>query len=204
VSFDVDTDSVRYHINWGEGTEYILPLVTNNTPLDLSNRYDTTGNYAITVFAEDENNASSQTTSFIVFIGYAIQWVDDILQGYFIDKDGDDIYDIFHNTITLLEIPVSVLSSGIYGLDVDGDDIYDYQYSTVSGKIEEYLIMEQDSFPVLYLVLLFLVLLLAGVIFLFLILKKNHMENERNGKIETTNTVEKKPTSKKQKKKKKN
>lgn len=204
VSFDVDNDSVRYHINWGDGTEYISPLVTNNNPFDLSNKWDTTGNYTITVFAEDENNASSQTTSFIVFIGYAIRWVDGKLQGYFIDIDGDGIYDNFYNTITLLEIPVSVLSSGIYGLDVDGDDIYDHQYSTVSGKIEEYLIAEQDSFPVLYLVLLFLVLLLAGVVFLFLILKKNHTENESKRKVETTRTVEKEPTSKKQTKKKKN
>ena len=48
---------------------------------------------------------------------------------YFIDIDGDEIYDIFYNSETQYQTPITYTEDELYLIDFDGDGVYDYSYS---------------------------------------------------------------------------
>ncbi|MDG6219309.1 MAG: PKD domain-containing protein, partial [Candidatus Thermoplasmatota archaeon] len=203
VSVDLDNDTIRYHIDWGDGIEDISVFSQNNTPIYLSHRWNKSGYYTIRVFAEDEHNASSKTASFVVLVGAAIQWIDDKLQGFFIDVDGDGTYDFFYNNETSAEISVTLLSSGVYGLDLDGDGVYDYHYYFATGKLEEYQITESDSYIIIYVSLCLILILLFGIALWFWNATKGDKQQGVQEKQNVKKTSKEKKQSQKTKKKKK-
>ena len=63
--------------------------------------------------------------------------IDDVIQGFIIDQDGSDPFDVFDNTETDDETAVE-LDSGSYLIDSNGDSKWDYAYSSETGLITYY------------------------------------------------------------------
>jgi PKD repeat protein len=138
VSIDPDGESLRYHIDWGDGIEYISSFAENNTKVPISHIWNETGYYVLKAYAEDTSNVSSSTTTFLVFIDVMIRWIDGSLSGCFIDIDSDGSYDVFYDNKTVSETPVHLISEGTYGIDIDKDGIYEYQFDSITGKLDVY------------------------------------------------------------------
>jgi PKD repeat protein len=138
VSIDPDGESLRYHIDWGDGIEYISSFAENNTKVSISHIWNETGYYVLKAYAEDTSNVSSSTTTFLVFIDVMIRWIDGSLSGCFIDIDSDGSYDVFYDNKTVSETPVHLISEGTYGIDIDKDGIYEYQFDSITGKLDVY------------------------------------------------------------------
>jgi hypothetical protein len=59
VSADPENHSIKYLVNWGDGTEDSTDLLPNSTIVTLSHSWDTKGTYIIKAKAIDEHNAVS-------------------------------------------------------------------------------------------------------------------------------------------------
>ena len=177
TSIDIDNDTIRYHIDWGDTSQDTTSFETHNTTITMTHQWNHTGYYDIQVYATDENNASSQMTSFIVFIDVALLWVDDELTGCLIDMQGDGIYDVFYNNETASEIPLTQVSETQYTIDTDADGITDYQINILTGTLTTYEHKETEPESSSYMIIVFgfLILLLVALI---LVLKKSKKKNK--------------------------
>lgn len=181
VSTDPDNDTVKYSIDWGDGTNTTSVFLASGITYNTSHNWTTNGIYAVTVYAEDENNALSGTTEMTVFIDMNVQFIDDAIQGYLLDTDNDGIYDIFHNNATGNETTVELQDNGEYLIDSDGDTIWDYEYDPETNVLTSYSPLEEeeeDMTPWYTLVALIVIAALGVTSFVYLIRRvKNKKKN---------------------------
>lgn len=131
-STDQDNDSIRYLIDWGDGSELTSSyfLSTNYT---INHSWIYPGIFILNAFAIDEKDVASSPTRKAMLI-------DTIYCGYFgymTDYTNDSIYDLFHSNITGEEAPVEQ-SDGLYLIDVNNDGEYDYQYDAITSNLTKY------------------------------------------------------------------
>jgi len=130
-STDSDNDTIKYTFDWGDGTNTTTEYVPNGTGYTEMHNWTTAGIYTIKVNAIDEHNASSGTAELIVLID--ARYGGDI--GYFIDNDGNGIYDSFYSNETGNETLFELQENGEYKIDSDGDGEYDCIYNPVTRAI---------------------------------------------------------------------
>lgn len=196
VSSDLDDDSIRYHIDWDDGTNDISDFANNYTYVYMSHQWNTTGHYVVMISAEDEYHAYSESSSFIVFVDVVTRWIDDELVGYFIDDNGDGNYDAFYDNQSSKVILVKVVSKGVYALDVDNDGNDDYQFNSEIGILSRYSSPWQGSSVFIYVGVVLILLVLLGVSMWFW----NHSKQKKQREAEKTKTVVKQEGKKQTKK----
>gem|GEM_PF-4463066 len=68
-SVDTDNDSIRYHIDWSDGSNTtVSDYLKNETTFTAQHSYDLAGNYTISCFSEDEAGAISQSQTYIIVV----------------------------------------------------------------------------------------------------------------------------------------
>ena len=130
VSTDLDNDTIRYIFDWGDDTNTTTEYFTNGTTATQNHSWPTYGNYLITVYAEDINNAISATTTYTVLID--VHLIDDEIKGDLIDPDSDDTWEVFYNDATGNQTDVKKENDN-YLIDSDGDGKWDHVYNLVEG-----------------------------------------------------------------------
>ena len=130
----MDNNSIKYIFNWGDGTNTASDFFENDTIYKTLHKWTVAGIYSVTVYAKDENNATSEMVRITVLIDS--HYVENI--GYLLDNDGDEVYDLFHNHTTGIETDVEKQNDGKYLIDKDGDGNWDYTYVPETGEIESY------------------------------------------------------------------
>ena len=173
TSYDLDNDTLRYILDWGDETDYISDFVANNTALSRSHTWQEAGLYLLKTYAEDSNNAPSQTNQQFIFVDVEVIFIDDVIKGYLIDYGKDGTYDEFHNNQTGTDTPLIVEGDGWYLIDSDNDTISEYRYHPSHGLSE---IAEQTTneylVPMLILIALLIVIAVGLLIFIRLNKKK--------------------------------
>ena len=133
-STDIDNNSIKYILNWGDGTNTASDFFENDTIYKTLHKWTDAGIYSVTACAKDENNATSEMVRITVLIDS--HYVENI--GYLLDNDGDETYDSFHENKTGVETDVEKQNDGKYLIDEDGDGNWDYTYVSETGEIESY------------------------------------------------------------------
>jgi hypothetical protein len=131
VSIDVDNDSIRYVFDWGDNTSTTTTFYANGTMVTLNHSWLIYGEYMISVFAEDNNNAISSLATYTIFID--VQVIDDQITGYLIDFDSDDVWDVFQNDTSGNQTDVEEQDGSFYLIDGDGNSRWDYVYNHEIG-----------------------------------------------------------------------
>ena len=135
ISNDLDNDTIRYTVDWGDGSDVVTTeFLDNNTASMLRHIWDTPGIYTMKVFAQDSYKALSDTAQVIVSVDVDLHYYSiDTLKGYFMDYYKDGSIDAFHNDETGTLISLQPDENGWYLLDANGDGIYEYRYHKTQG-----------------------------------------------------------------------
>ena len=128
-------NTIRYVIDWGDGTKTTSTFSASGTSYIASHKWAISGVYTIKVNTEDNNNGISGTTTLQVTIG-----APNIPQinGSLIDTNGDGILDSFHNNTTGKNVKAQRLANGAYLVDINGDGKWDYYYDPTLGTYTPY------------------------------------------------------------------
>jgi len=131
-SIDVDGDRVQYVFNWGDSTnDTISSFINSSTEFYTNHTWRIGGIYIVTVYAIDENNATSGTQPYRVEINAHKCGS----LGYLIDKNGDGTYDVFYRETTGIETLVEK-NNGDYYIDINNDSEWDYTYNLTANKLK--------------------------------------------------------------------
>ena len=166
VSVDLDNDTIKYTINWDDGT---VPDVSN--PLPNGTTYTTfhswaaAGRYTVTITADDNKTITQNET--IIFIDTIN--IGDI--GYITDDNADGVYDKFQDDEGL--VTDLGQENGKYLIDSDGDGEYDCTYNPVTGAITSLKEKETtETLDVLWIIIVGIILVIAIITFIVFLYKK--------------------------------
>ena len=177
ISTDEDGHQIKYTFDWGDTTDTTTTgLVANNTQVNESHNWTSTGIFELGVTATDEVNGSSGTTKKVVFVGAALicdtGTVGDVTLDFCIlDEDGDGVYDTYYNKDTGVETDLEQQEDGKYLIDDDGDGDPDYVYDVDTGELTAYTETTDDGggeaagddYTWLYATILVVILLLLAI-----------------------------------------
>jgi len=161
-SSDLDDDTLRYTIDWGDSQKEQTGLINESTEVSRTHQWKTAGKYTITVNATDNHTVSSTTTHTIYINARKIATI-----GYLFDDDGDGSYDTFYNEETGIQTIVNRLDTTSYAVDADDDGIWDYTYnmnSDVLTKSETNASGGQQNYIFIVVIIVIIILVLGGVI----------------------------------------
>ena len=133
VSTDADNDTIKYIINWGDGTTKTTELYANNTEVKETHSWSAAGAYTVMVRASD-NATESGTTSLLVLIDAMA--IGDI--GYLLDTNSDGTYNSFKSTETGDTTDTEKQNDGTYYIDSDGTEGWDWVYDPATDTLTEY------------------------------------------------------------------
>ena len=129
ISTDPDNDTIKYSFIWGDQMSYVAEseFLPSGSVFTANHIWTVAGKYTMTVTTTD-NKTISETSKLTVLID-AVN-VEDI--GYFIDINGDGIYDSFHNDTSNQNSDVDY-ADGKYLIDDNEDGEWDFTYSMEEG-----------------------------------------------------------------------
>lgn len=166
-STDSNGDALSYVIDWGDGQNDTSPSVADGQSIVTAHQWNAPGFYEIQVYAQDPYNKSG-ISKLIVAIG--VKFVGNL--GYFIDQNGDSIFDQFHNNATGTETGVNQQTDGNYLIDSNGDGTYDLLYNAASGQTQPY----SETPMLMYLTIILAILVIVFVLIFYLIRKRNRLQ----------------------------
>jgi hypothetical protein len=134
LSRDLDNDTIKYYVDWGDGTVNESGFLPNGTAFEIAHSWTSYGEYLISVKAYD-NETESETNESTILID--VLPIDGEIIGYLVDEDSDDTYDFFNNTNTQ-EINDIIKENNTYLIDSDGDSKWDHTYSQEKGVLTYY------------------------------------------------------------------
>lgn len=128
---DSDNDTLQYIIDWGDKTDVTATdFMPNGTLTTIIHTWNTPGIYTIMVYANDINNAKSETVELTVIVN--IHLITTI--GYLLDNQNDGIYDAFYS-YTTRDITSVQQNNNIYFIDTNDDGILDHQYNIITKEL---------------------------------------------------------------------
>ena len=68
MSTDLDNDTIRYIFDWGDGTNTTSDFLANNTAYTATHNWTDSGEYIVSVYAEDINGGVSNISKMTVYI----------------------------------------------------------------------------------------------------------------------------------------
>ncbi len=134
-SYDPDGDSIRFTIKWGDGWIDYSDF-TNDSFYTGFHKYNQRGVYIITVQADD-GDLKSDESSVLVFLEVNVLEIDDLIKGYFVDKDDDNYYDSFFNLRTREDDEIE-RHTYYYWVNSDPDKEWDYIYDSKEKTVYEW------------------------------------------------------------------
>jgi PKD repeat protein len=154
ASTDPDNDSIRFSVEWGDGTINDTGLIEQDasklSKVDVSHQWDDAGIYLLTIRAIDEKNASSELKRITVFVDVDVLFIDDEIVGYLVDFHRNDTITHFYNNETKEYTSVQQVDPTgpdedfvQYLIDITGDGTYDYTFSLRNG-LDRYLGSEKS------------------------------------------------------------
>jgi PKD repeat protein len=158
VSTDPDGDTLRYVIDWGDGVQDTSPAVASGQSIQPQHQWKSPGFYLVQVYAQEQNIYNLKSDIAKMTIAIDVQYAGNL--GYFIDRNGDGIFDQYHNNATGTETKVSQQTNGKYLLDSNGDGSYDLVYDTATGQTQKYTEQPWLEYGIIILVILVIVALL--------------------------------------------
>ena len=167
---DPDGDNITYTVNWGDGSGDISDSMADGIIYIVNHIWTAPGDYAVTVYATDEQDSQSDEKVLHVLID--IHYVKDI--GYLIDEDSDGTYDQFYSNKTNKKTVTEKQDDGRYLINDGNDDLWDWIYDPDTDTLEVYHYEEED----LTLWYLLLILLLLCLIILLLLLYRRRKKKE--------------------------
>lgn len=136
ISTDADDDPISYVFDWGDNTDVTIEFLPNGTMVMQNHTWTAAGKYTIWVQAIDNTGMSSEKTYLTILID---AWrINDEINGYLIDNDGDGLYDSFYNSATGQETDVERQNDGTYLIDETGNEEWDYAYDLDTGELRIY------------------------------------------------------------------
>jgi len=163
VSTDEDNDTIQYIFNWDDGTNTTTDFLPNGTMTTQRHSWNEAGIYMITVRVTDNITISGETKKTVLIDAYLFGDL-----GYFIDNNGDGIYDLFCNDTAKIETAVEQQGNGTYLIDINGDKAWDFYYDQVSGTITPFTeeeTKEEGFLPFIALIVIALAIIAAIVYF---------------------------------------
>ena len=163
VSTDGDNDTIQYIFNWDDGTNTTTDFLPNGTMTTQRHSWNEAGIYTITVRVTDNITISGETKKTVLIDAYLFGDL-----GYFIDNNGDGIYDLFCNDTAKIETAVELQGNGTYLIDINGDKAWDFFYDQVSGTITPFTeeeTKEEGFLPFIALIVIALAIIAAIVYF---------------------------------------
>jgi chitodextrinase len=161
---DPDNDTLRYVLDWGDGTFDTSSFYPSGYHFFTRHTWIRFGFYTLQIYAYDPNNATSELSEMTVLID--VQYVGNL--GYLIDTNGDGIFDLFHTNITSIDTKVKVLENGDYLIDTDGDGNGDIVYNPITHQYQEY-----HEVPLFEYLLFILLLIIFLAMYLLLRIKRH-------------------------------
>jgi len=164
---DIDNDTIQYKISWGDNKKTTTGFLQNGTSMTLTQNWTQPGIYTIEAYANDINNAVSETSELTVLIN--IIYVN--TSGYLVDNQNDGTYDSFYSNITKNTTFVQQ-NNNIILIDIDEDGQPDQQYNILTNELSIYSAptTKQTSPLTLDMVLLFVIFFVIIVITLLVII----------------------------------
>jgi len=129
LSRDLDDDTIKYYVDWGDGTVNESGFLPNGTAFEIAHSWTSYGEYLISVKAYD-NEVESETNESTILID--VLPIDGEISGYLVDEDSDDIFDFFNNTDTGEHTDIEQENS-TYLIDSDGNGKWDHVYNLETG-----------------------------------------------------------------------
>ena len=134
-SSDPDGDSIKFTIDWGDGWVDYSDF-TNEGFYTGFHKYSQRGIYIITARAEDEEFESDKS-SIMVFLEVKVLEIDDLIKGYFVDKNDDNYYDSFFNMKLKKDNEIE-RHTHYYWVNSDTDEEWDYIYDSKEKTVYEW------------------------------------------------------------------
>lgn len=134
-SSDPDADSIKFTIDWGDGWVDYSDF-TNEGFYTGFHKYSQRGIYIITARAEDEEFESDKS-SIMVFLEVKVLEIDDLIKGYFVDKNDDNYYDSFFNMKLKKDNEIE-RHTHYYWVNSDTDEEWDYIYDSKEKTVYEW------------------------------------------------------------------
>ncbi len=162
TSTDLDNDSIKYIFDWGDGNTSTTELLPNGTSTTQNHTWTSPAIFIVSVYAEDENNATSDTVELTVLIDAL--YCSDI--GYIIDSDSDGIYDLFYSNMTGDKTVLGQKDES-HLIDNDGDGEWDYIFNHASGEVTPYAERHPEEFPWLIVIIgiIMAIILIIAILF---------------------------------------
>ena len=177
---DPDGENITYTINWGDGSDDKSNSISNGIIYTINHIWNAPGDYSITVYAADEQDAQSDEVTINVLID--IIYVKDI--GYLIDYDSDGTYDKFYSNKTKKETTTEKLNDGKHLINDDDDKDWEWIYNPDTDTLETYYYGEETDLTLFYLILIFILLCLITII--LVIYKKKKKKEIQSETITST------------------
>lgn len=130
-----ENDTIEYTVNWDDTNLMTSDPLASGASFEAMHAWESYGVYTVTVTAEDEQNATDETTATVWVDVYVI---DDEINGWLIDTDSDGTFDMFRNSETNQETDVEEQEENVYLIDVDDDDSWDYTFNTETDTLTAY------------------------------------------------------------------
>jgi hypothetical protein len=134
LSKDLDNDTMKYIVDWGDGNVNESDFLSNGTAFVIVHSWTSYGEYLISVIAYDNETESEINESSILI---DVIPIDGESKGYLVDEDSDDTYDFFNNIDTGEHIDIEQ-ENGTYLIDSNGDGKWDSTYSQAEGLLTYY------------------------------------------------------------------
>lgn len=181
TSTDPDNHSIKYMIDWGDGTNDTSSFLPNGTTYTTTHKWINAGKYTVKAQAIDDYDNGNGTLSESAYLTVLIDAinVDDI--GYLTDDDGDGIYDTFHGN-NGIETTVQKREDGRYLIDSDGDGNWDYIFDPDTNTLEEYNKPEGTADNTIWYILGIIIIIVLLVLFFFLSKHKEKKEEKPKNK----------------------
>jgi hypothetical protein len=161
VTTDPDGDTIRYIIDWGDGSlPETSPLVESGQNVQSTHQWTTPGFYTIQAKAQDMHMENSSL--FTMRIAIDVLYINDL--GYLIDNNGDGTFDQYHNNATGTMTPVKKQTNNKYLFDSNGDGTYDLAFDTTTGLSQKY--SEQPLLMYIIPILAILVIVFLSIFYL--------------------------------------
>jgi chitodextrinase len=164
---DSDNDTIRYIIEWGDGTNTTTELLPNGTKTEQSHTWTAAGIYTISIHAEDELNATSKKVEITILID--THYCEDL--GYLIDENGDGTYDNFYCNQTGNKTTTGYKDKK-YLINIDEDSEWEYMYSLETGlEVYKGSVDEKEDSPLTIILIVIAIIVIVIIIVILISIK---------------------------------
>ena len=144
-SFDSDGDQIRYRIDWDDGSIVTTDYVESGEKLGVNHSWLKSGIYDISVVAEDSHGAKSTAATLRVFIDVKPRKIHKAINGFLLDFDVDEVYDLFYNVKTKLFTKIRQNQQSSYLIDDNDDGNWDFAYNVYTDELLSYDEVQQPN-----------------------------------------------------------